>query len=66
MPAVHSAAAEALVVVDPSLDRRVVGVLNAAYVLRRYATALEGRRRDPNLRIVSFTMRNEWVAARQV
>ncbi len=43
MPAVHSAAAEALVVVDPSLDRRVVGVLTEAYVLRRYATALEGR-----------------------
>ena len=37
---------EALVVVDSFLDRRVVGLLTEAYVLRRYAAALEGRRRD--------------------
>jgi chloride channel protein, CIC family len=40
------AEAEALAVVDSLLDRRVVGILTEAYVLRRYATALEGRRRD--------------------
>jgi len=40
------AEAEALVVVDSVLDRRVVGILTEAYVLRRYAAALEGRRRD--------------------
>ena len=40
------AEAEALVVVDSFLDRRVVGLLTEAYVLRRYAAALEGRRRD--------------------
>jgi chloride channel protein, CIC family len=40
------AEAEALAVVDSFLDRRVVGLLTEAYVLRRYATALEGRRRD--------------------
>jgi chloride channel protein, CIC family len=40
------AEAEALVVVHSFLDRRVVGLLTEAYVLRRYAAALEGRRRD--------------------
>jgi CIC family chloride channel protein len=40
------AEAEALVVVDSFLDRRLVGLLTEAYVLRRYAAALEGRRRD--------------------
>ncbi len=40
------AEAEALAVVDSRLDRRVVGILTEAYVLRRYAAALEGRRRD--------------------
>jgi chloride channel protein, CIC family len=40
------AEAEALVVVDSFLDRRVIGLLTEAYVLRRYAAALEGRRRD--------------------
>jgi CIC family chloride channel protein len=40
------AEAEALAVVDSFLDRRVVGLLTEAYVLRRYAAALEGRRRD--------------------
>ncbi len=40
------AEAEALAVVDTFLDRRVVGMLTEAYVLRRYAAALEGRRRD--------------------
>jgi len=40
------AEAEALVVVNSFLDRRVAGLLTEAYVLRRYAAALEGRRRD--------------------
>ncbi len=40
------AEAEALAVVDSFLDRRVVGILTEAYVLRRYSAALEGRRRD--------------------
>jgi len=40
------AEAEALVVVHSFLDRQVVGLLTEAYVLRRYAAALEGRRRD--------------------
>jgi len=40
------AEAEALVVVDSFLDRRVAGLLTEAYVLRRYAAALEARRRD--------------------
>jgi len=40
------AEAEALAVVDSFLDRRVIGLLTEAYVLRRYAAALEGRRRD--------------------
>ncbi|MGC2123165.1 MAG: chloride channel protein [Xanthobacteraceae bacterium] len=40
------AESEALAVVDSYLDRRVVGILTEAYVLRRYSTALEGRRRD--------------------
>jgi len=40
------AEAEALAVVDSFLDRRVVGLLAEAYVLRRYSAALEGRRRD--------------------
>ena len=40
------AEAEALAAVDAFLDRRVVGILTEAYVLRRYAAALEGRRRD--------------------
>ena len=37
---------EALAVVDSYLDRRVIGILTEAYVLRRYSAALEGRRRD--------------------
>ena len=40
------AEAEALAVVDSYRDRKVVGLLTEAYVLRRYAAALEGRRRD--------------------
>ena len=40
------AEAEALAVVDSFLDRRVIGLLTEAYVLRRYAAALEGRRRE--------------------
>jgi len=40
------AESEALAVVDSYLDRRVVGMLTEAYVLRRYSAALEGRRRD--------------------
>jgi CIC family chloride channel protein len=40
------AEAEALAVVDSYLDRRVIGLLTEAYVLRRYSAALEGRRRD--------------------
>ncbi|MGA2895452.1 MAG: chloride channel protein [Xanthobacteraceae bacterium] len=40
------AEAEALAVVDSFTDRRVIGLLTEAYVLRRYAAALEGRRRD--------------------
>ncbi len=40
------AEAEALAVVDSFTDRRVVGLLTEAYVLRRYSAALEGRRRD--------------------
>ncbi len=40
------AEAEALAVVDSFLNRHVVGMLTEAYVLRRYAAALEGRRRD--------------------
>ncbi len=40
------AEAEALAVVDSFLDRRIVGLLTEAYVLRRYSAALEGRRRD--------------------
>src|SRR5262245_5078623 len=41
------AEAEALVVVYSFLDRRVVGLLTEAYVLRRYAAALEERGPDP-------------------
>ena len=37
---------EMLAVVDSFTDRRVVGLLTEAYVLRRYSAALEGRRRD--------------------
>jgi chloride channel protein, CIC family len=40
------AEAEALAVVDSFPDRHVIGILTEAYVLRRYSTALEGRRRD--------------------
>ncbi len=40
------AEAETLAVVDSFLDRRVIGLLTEAYVLRRYSAALEGRRRD--------------------
>lgn len=40
------AEAEALAVVDSLRDRRVVGILTEAYVLRRYTAALEGNRRD--------------------
>jgi CIC family chloride channel protein len=40
------AEAEALAVVDSYRDRQVVGLLTEAYVLRRYAAALERRRRE--------------------
>ncbi len=40
------AEAEALAVVDSYLDRRVIGVLTEAYVLRRYSAALERRRQE--------------------
>ncbi len=40
------AEAEALAVVDSYLDRRVIGLLSEAYVLRRYSTALERRRQE--------------------
>jgi CIC family chloride channel protein len=40
------AEAEALAVVDSYRDKKVVGLLTEAYVLRRYAAALERRRRD--------------------
>jgi chloride channel protein, CIC family len=40
------AEAEALAVVDSYRDRRVIGLLTEAYVLRRYAAALERRRRE--------------------
>jgi CIC family chloride channel protein len=40
------AEAEALAVVDSYRDRKVVGLLTEAYVLRRYAAALERRRRE--------------------
>ena len=38
--------AEALAVVDSFRDRHVIGLLTEAYVLRRYAAALERRRRE--------------------
>ena len=40
------AEAEALAVVDSYRDRQVIGLLTEAYVLRRYAAALERRRRE--------------------
>jgi CIC family chloride channel protein len=40
------AEAEALAVVDSFRERHVVGLLTEAYVLRRYAAALERRRRE--------------------
>jgi CIC family chloride channel protein len=40
------AEAEALAVVDSFLDRRVVGLLTEAYVLRRYTAELERRRQE--------------------
>jgi CIC family chloride channel protein len=40
------AEAEALAVVDSYLDRSVIGLLTEAYVLRRYAAALERRRQE--------------------
>jgi len=40
------AEAEALAVVDSFLDRRVLGLLTEAYVLRRYTAELERRRRE--------------------
>ena len=40
------AEAEALAVVDSYLDRRVIGMLTEAYVLRRYSAALERRRQE--------------------
>lgn len=40
------AEAETLAVVDSYLDRRVLGQLSEAYVLRRYAAALERRRQE--------------------
>lgn len=44
--AFERADADALVVIDSFLDRRVVGILTESYVLRRYSAALEGSRRD--------------------
>jgi chloride channel protein, CIC family len=38
--------AEALVVVDSRVERRVLGLLTEAHALRRYTDALELRRRD--------------------
>ena len=40
------AEAEALAVVNSYLDRRVIGLLTEAYVLRRYSAALERRRQE--------------------
>jgi CIC family chloride channel protein len=40
------AEAEALAVVDSYTDRRVIGLLTEAYVLRRYSAALERRRQE--------------------
>jgi chloride channel protein, CIC family len=40
------AEAEILAVVDSYRDRKVIGLLTEAYVLRRYAAALERRRRE--------------------
>jgi chloride channel protein, CIC family len=40
------AEAEALAVVDSYLDRRVIGLLTEAHVLRRYSAALERRRQE--------------------
>lgn len=40
------AEAEALAVVDSYLDRRIIGLLTEAYVLRRYSAALERRRQE--------------------
>jgi CIC family chloride channel protein len=40
------AEAEALAVVESYLDRRVIGLLTEAYVLRRYSAALERRRQE--------------------
>jgi len=40
------AEAETLAVVDSYLDRRVLGQLSEAYVLRRYSAALESRRQE--------------------
>ena len=40
------AEAEALAVVDSYLDRRVIGLLTEAYVVRRYSAALERRRQE--------------------
>ncbi len=40
------AEAEALAVVDSYIDRRVIGLLTEAYVLRRYSAALERRRQE--------------------
>jgi len=40
------AEAEALAVVDSYRDRKVIGLLTESYVLRRYAAALERRRRE--------------------
>jgi CIC family chloride channel protein len=40
------AEAEALAVVDSYMDRRVIGLLTEAYVLRRYSAALERRRQE--------------------
>jgi CIC family chloride channel protein len=40
------AEAETLAVVDSYLDRRVIGQLSEAYVLRRYSAALERRRQE--------------------
>ena len=38
--------AEALAVVDSFRDRHIIGLLTEAYVLRRYAAALERRHRE--------------------
>jgi CIC family chloride channel protein len=40
------AEAEALAVVDSTIDRHVLGLLTEAYALRRYSAELERRRQE--------------------